>query len=249
MKKLNSILAILIMVVFLGACSDDDTSTNPTDGTFSFPLASGNTWTYDVYALDENESKTDEKLGTNKIIIGSAVTLDDRSGYLYNEESTIIEEDEDEPTLTAISSDEDGLYMYFDSFSENEENPIFGFSPGWVKMIDFKNNSWESFNMPIDVTEDGVTTKGSLKMIGSSVGKVDVTYKGKSYSAMKFKTTTSINITITYGEGSFSINNESDSYLVIISGIGMFEVKSIETDEETNEKGGEIEILIDHTLN
>lgn len=248
MKRFNSIIAILLVVIFLGACKDD-TGTSPTDESLSFPLAVGNSWTYDVYTLDGNEEKTDTKLGTNKIMIGESVTLDGRSGFLYSEESTIIDEDEDEPILTAISSDSDGLYIYFASFSEEEGNPLNGYSPGWVRMIDFKNSSWEALNIPIDVTEDGTTTKGSLKMTGTSEGEVDVTYKGKSYTAMKFKTTMSINITLTSSEGSFTIDGEDDSYFVIISGIGIFETKSIETDDLTGIKGGEIEMLVDHTLN
>ena len=249
MKELKSILALLAVVLFLGACSDD-TVTDPVDETFSFPLAVGNMWTYDVYELDENENMTDVKIGTNKIIIGEAVTLDGRAGFSYSEESTPDDGDEDEPNVSSISSDEDGLYIYFESFSEEEGNPLNGYSPGWVKIIDFKNSSWEALNIPIDVTDDeGNNTKGSLKMTGSSVGKVDVTYKGKSYSAMKFKTTTAINVTITSSEGSFSTDGGDDSYFVIISGIGIFETKSIETDDLTGIKGGEVELLIDHKLN
>lgn len=252
MKRLNSILAILMIVVFLGACSDDkdDTGTNPVDETFSFPLASGNSWTYDVYELDENENKTDVKVGTNKIIIGEAVTLDGRAGFNYSEESTPDDGDEDEPNISAMSSDADGLYIYFNNFTEEVGNPLEGITPGWTKVIDFKNQTWESFNFPIDITEEGSTSKGFLKMAGSRIGNIDVTYKGKSYSAVKFKSTMTADITATIeGVGSYNYKVEDDSYYVIISGIGMFEVKSVETDEETEIKGGDIEMLIDHTVN
>jgi hypothetical protein len=249
MKKLKNILALFLFVSLLGACSDDENVTNPTNDGLSFPMAQGNTWTYDVYELDENENMTDVKLGTNKLIIGEAVTIDGRSGFYYTEETTISSEGEDEPNATAMSSDENGLYIYFSSFTDDEENPLIGITPGWTKVIDFKNQTWESLNIPIDISDEGTTTKGSIKMTGSKVGAVNVTYKGKSYTAQRYKSTFAMNITITSPFGSFSIDGEDDSYYVIISGIGMFEVKSIEIDEETEMKGGEVEILVDHTLN
>ncbi len=250
MKRIENIIVLLVLVMLLGACKDDDSSTNPSDESLSFPLAEGNYWMYEVYEIDANESKVGEKTGTNKMIIGKAVTIDGRAGFGFSEESTSVDEDEeDEVNFTAISSDDEGLYIYFSNLTEEEGNPLEGLTPGWTKLIDFKNQTWEALNFPIDEKTDTTALVGFFKMIGSKVGNVEVSYKGKTYDAVKFKTTTILDLAFTADEVTIDFEGEEDSYYVLISGVGIFETKSIETDEETELKGGTIDILVDHNLN
>lgn len=192
MKKLNWILLLVGLSLFMISCSDDDNSTNPDDNDY-FELDEGATYTYNYFDRDDNNknvnsSKTLEIFsvkgketalglsGVNKV----EVTRDNG-----NNEIMYFADKEDkyyaELMFVLPELDFDGVQMPF----ENTTNRM-------VVIADNKTAEWNihteninSFDVPL---APGIVAKvsGTFDIKGTKGSTEDITYNGEKLKARKF---------------------------------------------------------------
>lgn len=218
MKKLVLFFTAVLLVTFLSSCKEDSTtSPDPEQGT-GFPLAAGNWWKYDTYEVDVNGNPLGDLKTTYTTTLGSKITLDGREAY-----EMMSSDDGEDEEKSYISVDNNGVYSYNSPEVDDNGNV----TPGlWVKIVDFKNSSWDIASEPINEEEEGYKQTGTITLKGVRQGTTNVTYKGKSYSATTYLNiiTTDLTTEILVDEEwevDKTMRSDTTNY-VFIGGIGFY---------------------------
>ncbi|TNE33623.1 hypothetical protein EP342_03660 [bacterium] len=247
MKKLLVTIILTSIAFIANSCKDQSTST--IDRSSYLNLAQGNWWEYDVYSLDESNNPTENIISTDTITLGAMAKLDGKSAYpLLNSNTNIANKE----LFTHIGSDEDGIYMFMNEINLNDyitdpsvthNIPII--IPGWIKVLDFNGDKWESFFFQMDNVIDQDTVKGKLQITGKRDGTQEVIYKGKTYSADLVKMTISLSANVKSATTSIDESKTSDLNYAFIEGVGIYSLQQ-NANELVGINNGFKEILIDH---
>ncbi|PKL78120.1 MAG: hypothetical protein CVV25_12655 [Ignavibacteriae bacterium HGW-Ignavibacteriae-4] len=245
--KMQKVLILLTSIAVLLSVSSCDKSTiTPEDFTY-LELKQGLYWDYDIYSLNAQGEFTDDVIGAKTIYLGEKEELDNRTAYaLLNDSQT------DPDIFTHISADFDGVFLYLDEINLNNyvtdpstttNIPIL--IPGWIKVLDFEKNSWESFFVELNTIVEMDTIAGKILISGQKEGKIDVTYNGTNYSADLVKLTFDLAAKVDSPTTNMDEKRKSDMYYAFIEGIGIYSIQQ-NPNELAGVFEGRKEILTDH---
>ncbi len=245
--KSHKVLILLTSLALLMTISSCEKSTFTSEDFTYLELKQGLYWDYDSYSLDAQGEFTDEVIGSKTIYLGEAIELDDRDAYpLLNDSKT------DTDIFTHISADFDGIFLYLDEINLNNyitdpstttNIPIL--IPGWIKVLDFEKDSWESFFVELNTIVEMDTIAGKILISGQREGKIDVTYKGANYSADLVKLTFDLAAKVDSPTTNMDEKRKSDMYYAFIEGIGIYSIQQ-DPNELAGVFEGRKEILINH---
>ena len=147
-----------------------------------------------------------------------------------------------------ISVDDNGVYSY-NSPTVDEDGNV---TPGsWWKIVDYKNSNWDIFTEIVNEEDEGYKLTGTNSMKGVRAGTTNVTYKGKSYTATKYLSIISTDLTteILIDEewtNERTMTSDTISY-VLVGGIGFFSTETFNF-MGMPVLGRNIDVLIDHNV-
>ncbi len=236
MKNSIHLLAIALFLFTLNSCSDDS-GTDPSDEFVgaTFQLREGMEWDYNYFRLPNQ----------NEIFDGKIYTKHKLNGELGNKQSfkreiKFVSSNSNSDAYSIVSTDDDEYSYYFDSglgfHSIIQEQT----RESWMKMIDYRNESWVQFDIQADsITPDNKEYSAIYKRYGSKVEDLEVEYKGQSYNATKYIVTFLIDVSI---DGEQTLYFNTDFYMTIIEGIGIYKTERYEDSNGPYDT----EVLIDH---
>lgn len=192
-------------------------------------LKAYNYWDYDVYDLDFEGNIIEESATLKSFHLLDEEPLDKRTAY-----EIFFDTGRDNELFTHISTDEDGIYLYMNEINLNNlvANPIFNTDnlpiliPGWIKVMDFKNNEWESFFFELtnQVIEQD-TVSGKVQITGKKRSTKEVKYSGKTYTADVVKLTIDLSANLKSPKGSIEQSSKSDIIYTFVKGIGIYSIE------------------------
>lgn len=206
MQNAKNYLMVFGTVAIIGLSSCEKDADNPTNtggtaiGT-SFPTTSGSYWVYENKEIDTNGVVATTSFGLDSMVAGTSYSFESKTAVDFTTYSTRENGEWNmEGSKTIYAKEGNTIYL-----STNEIisglGEGFPFSIGdvtnvekWVIAMQDKP-TWDMLEFPIDIAEfelPGVELpakmqlKGLLKISGSKVGTENVTFGGKTYSAIKF---------------------------------------------------------------
>jgi hypothetical protein len=247
MKKNILLLSIVTLSLILTA-SDCSESTVPETDTEYFSLQNNPYWNYDIYEVNENGVVSDELLVSKVVRLRNEETLDKKTAFELR-----VEPSSDNELFTHISVDYDGIFLYMDEVDLNKyvtdpsitaKIPIL--IPGWIKIMDFNKDEWESFFFELnDQVVEQDTVSGKVQIIGKKQDQKEVTYQGKTYFADVVNLTFDLSAKVQSPSGTIEEGAQSVFTYTFIEGIGIYSVE-----QKSNELLGitqnTIEILTDN---
>ncbi|MFA7326795.1 MAG: hypothetical protein WC121_09040 [Candidatus Kapaibacterium sp.] len=249
MKLRITILTIISLAIILVISGCDNKETTSPDGDNNYlELKAYNFWDYSVYDLDSEGEIIEESAVFKSIHLLDEETLDKRSAYkIFYDTKT------DNSLFTHISTDEDGIYLYMDEINLNNyvtdpsttsNIPIL--IPGWIKIMDFNNNEWESFFFELtDQVIEQDTVSGKVQITGKKQSTKEITYIGKTYTADVVKLTIDLSAKSLSPSGNMERAAKSDIIYTFIEGIGIYSIEQ-NANEILGILEGRIEILTQH---
>lgn len=246
MKKNILLLSIVTLALILTA-SDCSESTVPETDTDYFPLQNNPYWNYDIYEVDDNGVVYEDLLDSKNVRLRNEETLDKKTAFELR-----IEPSSDNELFTHISVDYDGIFLYMDEVDLNKyvtdpsitaKIPIL--IPGWIKIMDFNKNEWESFFVELDQQIEQDTVSGKLQITGKKLDQKEVTYQGKTYMADVVVITVDVLAKIFSPNGRIDEAVKSDITYTFIEGIGIYSVEQ-NANELLGVTQNTIEILTDN---
>ncbi|MEZ4725100.1 MAG: hypothetical protein R2863_10640 [Candidatus Kapaibacterium sp.] len=226
MKK-NLILfqiVILSLVLMAGSCSE---STNPDSEVSYLDLKVNDFWNYDVFSVDENGNTLMDEVSKKSIRLIDSEVLDSKTGF-----SLRIEPETNNEFFTHISADEVGIFLYMGEIDLNQyatdpniKTQIQILIPGWIKIMDYKNNEWESFFVELNRVIEQDTVYGKLQINGKKLDKKEITYSNKTYMADVVKITLDLSAKVTSPDSKIDESATSEIIYTFIEGIGIYSVE------------------------
>lgn len=243
-KKVLILLTTVAIIISLSSCKKS--TTEPIY--FSYlELQSGMFWDYDIYSLDTQGEISDEVIGVKTISLGEKLELDSRTAFpLINDNKS------DSDIFTHISADLDGIFLYLDEINLNNyvtdpstttNIPIL--IPGWIKVMDFEKESWESFFVELNTIVEMDTIAGKILITGQKEGKIEVNYNGSTYNADLVKLTFDLAAKVDSPTTNIDEKRLSDMYYAFIEGIGIYSLQQ-NRNELAGIFEGRKEILTNH---
>lgn len=247
MKK-NLILLTLVALLFtLSSC---DKSTEPKNDTEYLNLSTNDFWDYDVFAVDAAGNVNEDVITTKTIHLGESVTIDKRLAYPLLD-NTLSESE----LFTHISADNDGIFLYLNEINLNDyltdpsittNIPIL--IPGWIKVMDFNKNEWESFFFELvnQVIEQD-TVSGKVQITGKKQSQKEVVYQGNTYTADVVTLTFDLSANVKSTTGNTDRSAKSDIIYTFIEGIGIYSIEQ-KANEILGIIEGRKEVLTNHGI-
>jgi hypothetical protein len=190
-------LILLGFALALNSCSDDNSS-NPDDnnnnnngGDDYFPDEDGSYWILDVYELDIDNNPVNETHRTDSMIVAGEVNLLGKEADTY----LIYDEDNELKAQKYFYSDDSDIYLHSDfinSYLSELGGSMFSlpFNLGnrWIKIADFKNNSWAVFDTTFQDFDifNGILVSGNFSVSGKIGSQKNITVGSQSYSSQEF---------------------------------------------------------------
>ncbi len=226
MKK-NLVLLTLValsLILTAGSCNE---STEPDTESEYLLLQTNDYWKYDIYEVDENGVAEKDLLDTKIVALGDEETLDKRIAF-----PLIVSPNSDDELFTHISANNEGIYLYMGEIDLNKyvsdpnittqiPIPI----PGWIKIMDFNKNEWESFFLELNQKIEQDTVSGKLQITGKKKEQKEVTYLGKTYMADVVQISIDVFAKIYSPNGRIDEAVKSDITYTFIEGIGIYSVE------------------------
>jgi len=183
MKITLHLIIIVLFLLTISSCTDEDKGTNPSDEFVgaSFHFEDGQSLFYDSFiSLDDNV----DTLYSYEYKVDYKGNLDSKEYYEYY---PVIE---DGPFFTVpaiVSTDDDEYSIYFNEFCRC--STFFdGLEDIWVKYIDFKQESWSQFDLKFDSTlQSGEKLKVTYKSSGNKVKDTTINYKSEERYSTIYK--------------------------------------------------------------
>lgn len=227
MKKNILLLSIVTLSLILTA-SDCSESTVPETDIDYFPLQNNPYWDYDIYEVNENGVVSDELLDSKNVRLRNEETLDKKTAFELR-----LDPSSDNELFTHISADYDGIFLYMGEVDLNKfvtdpnitaKIPIL--IPGWIKIMDFNKNEWESFFFELkDQIVEQDTVSGKVQITGKKQDQKEVTYLGKTYFADVVNLTFDLSAKLQSPSGSTDKTAQSVFTYTLIEGIGIYSVE------------------------
>lgn len=253
MKKLTSLLTLLIVLsFFITSCGDDTTTTITPDVTGSNFLVTGAYWVSEDTEFDENGNIDPEWTTIDSTWIGDKTTFDGKEVFPMLTNST---DENNNPII-------DTTYMFFSGnklfvnikMDDDEENPFSAvYNNSWMCMADFgisQGNSWTVMDIDttINVPELGGDADVKMTMVLKRVAGKNINVNGETIATTGFEMTMVTILdagTITMESTETSINyvsyNKGMIYADDKGGTSVFEYMGQK--EEEIDYGGESKLL------
>lgn len=222
MKK-TLLLLLFVGMAALGACSDDDNSTNPTTDGKIFPTTAGSYWFYNNYDVDSTnqeiyngEVDSTVCLGTENYLGKTAIAL---MHYYFkdnepngSDKSYIAEENS---KVYVLSEDVSGDTPLGDGSS------IIG--TRWLKVYDANEDSWMIFDTTLTAASFGDQTSftGGFTMTGKKSTDKSFLINGKSINANQAIMKVVISGNVSTGGYALPISLTFTTHLYFAKGIGL----------------------------
>ncbi|MFA7326631.1 MAG: hypothetical protein WC121_08210 [Candidatus Kapaibacterium sp.] len=238
MKYTSRILFIILTIILATSCGDDTTA--PSNATLPyFTINDGNVWYYNSIIIRNGVDSLNRKY-KESILEPSIIEGKNCFKYYITEEG----EEHNSSDYTYTRTDEDGYYIFFDTFYESERLTIDKLTNVWVKYIDFKQDNWTQFDINIDTLyANNERQRIYFNISGSTIKSEDVKYKGIVYPSFKTIFKMTIEDTLSINEEIISIYNEiSGLEITSINGIGIYKSRFMYNGEISNS----YKILTDH---
>ena len=233
MKKL--LLLITIMSFILISCKDDKNTTGPSGESVTFPLAVGNWWEYNEYEYDASTGTQGMLLSSYRLEVVEKTTFKGKEAYRVESNT-----DDDEFDGSYLSNEGGNLWVGGLTIEDDE----FGLTPDWIKFYDAGSNTWEV--MKVEFSQEG--TEFKLIGTGSYQGETTISYRGKSYTGIKFrnvlKTDVSFNL---FGEQITQSSTTTSDY-ILVDGMGLYKITTM-NEEVDEEDPNTVEVLMDFMVN
>ncbi len=181
MKKIAKILILLVSVFLISSCSDDKVTTPKVEEELKMPLSIGNWWKYEVYEVDDNGEIVGSLLNTFTITVDRRDSVEGKYAYILREDGR-----KKGGYSMTMDATKDGIYFYepwiWGEIGVDEEPP---YIDPWPMVIDFKNASWEMYNVAQDYK--GYNSEGTSKWTksGKNMGAKSVVYENIEYSTLE----------------------------------------------------------------
>lgn len=206
------IIVIIALIIAISSCSDDK-GTNTIQHSPDMPLSEGKTFEYDYYYFDEGKF---EKINYEAIdIIGSKTTYKGRDAYIYEKHLSY-----NSTAITHISKDKEGIFYYYKKLEPGAE-PFDFVEPGWIKIVDYENDNWESYNEEFTLSEGEVEAKAHIIISGTNLGREEVIYNDKTYNAYKFQSKAEAEVLNT-ADNEILLKGSTTVEYLIIDGLGIY---------------------------
>lgn len=207
-----TILCIGITLIALAACSSN--TSNPTDGTWTYPTSVNTKWSYDYYQDTTNTEAGYFDIGKLHKRIIAPITLLGKTGYLLETQTVPgTNSPASENRDTAIYATENGNYfLYINSVADLlgdliPQNTVPPANPRWLEYLRPASPIGQSYvistNDTINVTFPiaGVPTNitGIVNVNGAVEKEETLTYYNKDYVTKKIAVTFTINAYLTPG--------------------------------------------------
>lgn len=249
MKIRMILLALVSLAVMLTVSGCKESTTKPDVENDYLALQKNNFWTYNVFGIDEEGNINTDFATTTTIRLGDKETLDKRTAYpLIDDSQTEVE------IFSHIAADNDGVFLYMNELNLNNyitdpsittQIPIL--IPGWIKVMDYEKNEWESFFVELNQVIGQDTVSGKIQITGKKQSQKQVTYKEVDYTADVVKISIDLYAKDLSPTGGIERSAKSDIIYTFIKGIGIYSIQ-----ENANEILGipdsRIEVLTDHGI-
>ncbi len=187
--KISLVLIISSLSFFLFSCSEDNTTSNNSNGDF-FPTSKGSYWKFLSYDLDSNSVRVPETEDTIITTIVGTTTIAGKNAIIFAETSS-----KNKSTDTIYLAEENNKIFTFLSLFNNDFIPI-NSNDQWVMIADFNlssGNQWtilndttlETFDIPPDLGFSGTMTP-TISIKGRKEGNSIISVKGKNVQAQEF---------------------------------------------------------------
>ena len=214
MKKLISLMLILLMAFVFGCVFDKDDDEDDTGTSINaedyIPLKQGNTWTW-------NNTDNNGVSSTSLEVMTGTTTIDGKTYWIIN--------DSDVETIY-VRIENNIIYVYIDVEPFNREVPLFDFnkSPGdtWITFTDSKTEQGHSY---------------SLNQTGKYIGLKDVTVPAGSFSdCVVFEITTNSEYSTIVDNNTYTTTHTEISTMYFAKGVGTVKDIIVITEESGGEK-------------
>jgi len=236
MKITLHLIIIALFLLALNSCSDDS-GTDPSDEFVgaSFQLRDGMEWEYDHFSLSNQHEVFDGKVHVKYAFYGEL-----KNRLSFEKEAKYVGVSPGFGGYSVVSTDNGEYNVYFDDGFNFHSSIHEQTTDQWVKLIDFKNDSWSQFDIKADsINPDNKKHIVIYKRYGSKVENLEVQYKEQTYNATKYKLTSIIDIS---SDDEQIVYINTDYYFTVIDGIGIYKTERFEDSVGPYDT----EVLIDH---
>ena len=183
MKKLL-MLILLVGISALGACSDDDNTTTPSNEKI-YPTTAGSSWVYKNFMIDTNGVEIPTGEIDSTVCIGTENYLGKTANVLMH----YYFQDGEPTTMEKSYFYEDNSKLYMPSSDLTSDSPLGDdtplFSARWMKVYDGTEDNWMIFDTTLtDFGFSDVTSfNGTMTISGKKSSNQDFVVNGTTISA------------------------------------------------------------------
>lgn len=187
MIRIKYFFAFLCLSLFI-SCSDN--SSNPEESLEGINVETNYLLTYNVYQEDFLSNELGEFISQEDPIYGYEKEFEGKKSFSFK----LIELENKKYLFSQISTDNQGIYLYIPELDINKlifggklDSNLSRFTPGWVKIYDYSNDSWTANEFKIDKGLNGDTLNLVFKINGTKDGSKSVEYLNKTQKAFVSK--------------------------------------------------------------
>lgn len=187
MIRIKYFFALLCLSLLI-SCSDN--SSNPEESLEGINVKTSYLLTYNVYQEDFLSNELGEFISQEDPIYGYEKEFEGKKSFSFK----LIELENKKYLFSQISTDNQGIYLYIPELDINKlifggklDSNLSRFTPGWVKIYDYSNDSWTANEFKIDKDLNGDTLNLVFKISGTKDGSKSVEYVNKTQKAFVSK--------------------------------------------------------------